>query len=121
MNTADGAEHCPLLDGLRILRFIPDEIEMVEELKAEGRTDTQQYQDDLAFLLKDELNLLYFDKRQVTAEDARIIKELSAEYLADLETRFALTPEELEELEKMVARNSGEIYSSECKEFLKNR
>ena len=93
---------------------------MVEELKAEGRTDTQQYQDDLAFLLK-ELNLLYFDKRQVTAEDARIIKELSAEYLADLETRFALTPKELEELEKMVVRNSGEIYSSECKEFLKNR
>ena len=46
-------EHYPLLDGLRILKFIPDEIEMVEELKAEGRTDTQQYQDDLAFLLKD--------------------------------------------------------------------
>ena len=114
-------EHYPLLDGLRILKFIPDEIEMVEELKAEGRTDTQQYRDGLAFLLKDELNLLYFDKRQVSAEDARIIKELSSEYLADLETRFALTPEELEELEKMVARNSGEIYSSECKEFLKNR
>ena len=57
----------------------------------------------------------------MTAEDARIIKELSAEYLADLETRFALTPKELEELEKMVVRNSGEIYSSECKEFLKNR
>ena len=94
---------------------------MVEELEAEGRTDTQQYQDDLAFLLRDELNLLYFDKRQVSAEDAQIIKDLSAEYLADLETRFALTPEELEELEKKVVSNSGEIYSSECREFLKNR
>ena len=66
-------------------------------------------------------NLLYFDKRQVSAEDAQIIKDLSAEYLADLETRFALTPEELEELEKKVVSNSGEIYSSECREFLKNR
>jgi hypothetical protein len=57
----------------------------------------------------------------VLAEDAQIIKELSAEYLADLETRFALTPEELEGLEKKVVSNSGEIYSSECREFLKNR
>ena len=114
-------EHYPLLDGLRILKYIPDWIAMVEELEAEGRTDTQQYRDDLAFLLRDELNLLYFDKRQVSAEDAQIIKDLSAEYLADLETRFALTPEELEELEKKVVSNSGEIYSSECREFLKNR
>ena len=114
-------EHYPLLDGLRILKVIPDEIEMVEQLKAEGREDSKQYKDNLAFLLKYEVSLLYFDKRQAPAEDVEIIKELSGEYLADLETRFALTPEELKELEKIVIRNSGEIYLSECEEFLKNR
>ena len=93
----------------------------MEQLEAEGRTDTKQYRDNLAFLLKDELNLLYFDKRNVSAEDAEIIKELSGEYLSDLETRFALTPGEREELEKTAVRNNGEFYLKDCEEYLKNR
>ena len=114
-------EHYPLLDGLRILKYIPGEIKILEQLEAEGRTDTKQYRDNLAFLLKDELNLLYFDKRNVSAEDAEIIKELSGEYLSDLETRFALTPGEREELEKTAVRNNGEFYLKDCEEYLKNR
>ena len=75
----------------------------------------------LASLLREELELLYFDHRQVPAEDAEIIREMSGEYLRDLETRFALTDEELAEFERKAARDMGSFYIQECKDFLKNR
>lgn len=75
----------------------------------------------LASLLREELELLYFDHRQVPAEDAEIIREMSGEYLRDLETRFALTDEELAEFERKAAHDMGSFYIQECKEFLKNR
>jgi hypothetical protein len=36
-------------------------------------------------------------------------------------TRFALTEQELETLEKMAEKQKGYLYISDCKKFLENR
>ena len=114
-------DHYALIDGLRILKYIPDDIAILEELERQNKKDTDHYRDSLACLLREELELLYFDHRQVPAEDAVIIREMSGECLRDLETRFALTPEELAMFEKKAAHDMGSFYISECREFLKKR
>ena len=114
-------EHYPLIDGLQILKYIPSDLAMVEELERENKTDSDHYRDSLAFLFRDELELLYFDHRKADEKDIEIINGMSGEYIRDLETRFALTPEELETLEKKAAQDMGEFYLSECKDFLKDR
>ena len=114
-------DHYAFLDGLRILKYIPDDIAILEELEQQNKKDTDHYMDSLASLLREELELLYFDHRQVPAEDAEIIREMSVEYLRDLETRFALTDEELAEFERKAAHDMGSFYIQECKDFLKNR
>lgn len=114
-------EHYAFLDGLRILKYIPSDIAMVEELEQENKKGADYYMDCLAVLLRDELELLYFDHRKVPAEDAETIREMSEEYLKDLETRFALTDEELEMFERKAAHDMGSFYIQECREFLKER
>ena len=114
-------DHYAFLDGLRILKYIPDDIKFVEELEQQNKKGTDSYMESLAYLLRNELELLYFDHRQVPAEDAEIIREMSVEYLRDLETRFALTDEELAEFERKAAHDMGSFYIQECKDFLKNR
>lgn len=114
-------EHYALIDGLRILKYIPSDIAIVEELEQEDKKGTDRYLDSLAYLLRNELELLYFDHREVPAEDAETIKEMSEEYLKDLETRFALTDGELAAFERKAAHDMGSFYIQECKEFLKNR
>lgn len=114
-------EHYALLDGLRILKYIPSDIAIVEEMEQNNETGTDHYLDTLAYLLRDELELLYFDHREVSAEDVGTIREMSGEYLKDLETRFALTDEELAAFERKAAHDMGFFYIQECKEFLKKR
>ena len=114
-------EHYAFLDGLRILKYIPGDIAIVEELEQQNKKGTDRYMDSLAYLLREELELLYFDHRKVPAQDAETIREMSEEYLKDLETRFELTDEELAAFERKAAHDMGSFYIQECKEFLKKR
>ena len=114
-------DHYPLIEGLLLLKYLPGDISSLEDLERNNETDSSHYLDVQAFLFRDELELLFFDCRKAEPEDIETIKGMSGEYLEDLETRFALTPEELETLEQKARKDMGSFYLSECKEFLKNR
>lgn len=114
-------EHYPVIDGLRILRYIPTQIRSLEEMENSGRTGSDLYGETRVSLLRDELEIRYFDRREVPEEDVQIIRDRSSECLRDLETRFALTPEEEAAFEKKAEEGKGSLYLSDCREFLKKR
>ena len=112
-------EHYPLLEGLRDMEYLEHDLHFAETFGGEDGSGLDL--DNRAMILKYELELLFFDKREAQEADKEIIRELSARYMEDLETRFALTPQELEELEATAASNRGLVYISDCREFLKER
>ena len=112
-------EHYPLLEGLRDMEYLEHDLHYAETFGGEDGSDLDL--DNRAMILKYELELLFFDKRAAQEADKEIIKELSAGYIEDMETRFALTPEELKELEAAAVSNRGYVYINDCKEFLKDR
>lgn len=126
VNNTDNAgvydwEHYPLVEGLRILEYLPGDIRLLGELEAQGKAGTNSYLDTQTSVLRDELCLMYFDQREADAADVELIRELSAEYLQDLETRFALSQEEQDAFAAKARKDRGYFYLSECKDFLKNR
>ena len=112
-------EHYPLLEALRDMDALDHELQYAETFG--GKDGSQLDLDNRAMILKYELELLFFDKRAALDADKEIVKERSAGYLQDMETRFALTPQELEELEKTAASNRGYVYINDCRKFLKDR
>jgi hypothetical protein len=112
-------EHYPLLEALRDMDALDHELQYAETFG--GKDGSQLDVDNRAMILKYELELLFFDKRAALDADKEIVKERSAGYLQDMETRFALTPQELEELEKTAASNRGYVYINDCRKFLKDR
>ena len=115
-------EHYPLIEALRDMDYIDHDIRYIEERMQEKGTDAFTADPDgSAMLLRNQLQLLFFDKREAEEEDKKIVKELSAGYVDDMMTRFALTEQELETLEKMAEKQKGYLYISDCKKFLENR
>ena len=115
-------EHYPLIEALSDMEYIDYDIRYIDEKMAEKGTDAFTADPDgSAMLLRDELQLLFFDKREAEEEDKEIVRELSQKYIRDMETRFALTQEELDAFEKMAVKQKGYLYISDCKDFLENR
>ena len=114
-------EHYPLLEGLKEIRFAETEIRTIEHMIEEKKTESDEYTDSLAMLLRDELELEYFDMREAAEEDREIVRERSAVCREDLQSRFSLTEEERSRLEEQARKNHGSFLISECRDFLKNR
>ena len=114
-------EHYPLLEGLKEIRFAETEIRTIEHMIEEKKTESDEYTDSLAMLLRDELELEYFDMREAAEEDKEIVRERSAVCREDLQSRFSLTEEERSRLEEQARKNHGSFLISECRDFLKNR
>ena len=88
-------EHYDLLEGLRLLRDVKEDIRMTDALLEEGESAAKRYEEYSAWVLQDELQLYFFELRCKNERDCAVILDRAAEVFSDMETRFALTEEEL--------------------------
>lgn len=114
-------EHYYLLEGLRLIRDAKEEIQMTDALLAEGESAAKRAEEYSAWVLQEELQLYFFDLRCKNKKDCAVILDRAAEVLSDLETRFALTEEEMEFFRKEAEEDYGYIRYKTCEEFLAER
>lgn len=115
-------KHYPLIEALSDMEYMDHDIRFIDERMREKGTDAFTADPDgSAMLLRNELQLLFFDKREAEEEDKEVVRELSDKYIRDMDSRFALTQEELDSFGKMAEKQKGRLYISDCKEFLENR
>lgn len=114
-------EHYGLIEGLRLIRNAKEDIRMAEDLLREGESAKELYGRYAAWVLQEELLLWFFDLSCRDEKDCAVVRGRAADILADMETRFALTEEELEFFRREAEEYSGYIRYQTCEEFLAGR
>ena len=76
-------------------------------------------QEDLVWLLYDELQLAAAQQREsVSEQDRTLIAQLSSVYLADLRQRFILSEEDQAAIDELLGAGRGYVSLDDCREFL---
>ena len=112
-------EHFEMLWMLVRISRIPEEMEQADREAVDFGTDSKVYQETMTILLYDELEIYYFDLRCKNERDREIVREQGAFCLSDLETRFALTDEQWEKIDKSVQEGGGLVSIRLCEEIVK--
>ncbi len=96
--------------------------DLLDQILAEEKQGTVPDEDDLAWILLQELELLYAaEYAGLPEEDAAWIRGFAEPYLLDLQERFDLTEEETESFMQQAEEADGYLDYDKCRAFLAGR
>jgi len=99
-----------------------EEADCLEQIISEEKQGMVPDEDDLVWILVQELELLYASEySDLPEEDAAWIAEFAQPYLNDLKKRFSLSEEETKQFMQQANEANGYLDYEQCREFLKAR